>query len=180
MRLRFLIFALVLLPATAGAQEMMWERYVFSDLEFAADFPATPTVTEDIFTSSQKLEAPKSRAPARIHAVTMPTATYRVTVANFSDRIHNGANLLGEAVDWLHYSQKIRTDVSARIGSGTAAVFGRHITYDREDGARVTTGYFFNKGRLYVIEAIILPTSGDVNTPDAVRFQQSLELFPLR
>ena len=68
----------------------------------------------------------------------------------------------------------------ARIGRGEMAVFGRHVAYDRDDGARATTGYFFMKGRLYIIEAIILPTSDDIDTPDAGRFQQSLELAPRR
>ncbi len=179
MRLGVLIVAMALLPGASAAQEM-WERYLYSDMEFAADFPTPPTITEDVYTASLKEEAPKSQAPARVYTASLPTAIYRVTVAAFSDRIQNGANLLGEAVDYLHYTQKLRADVSARIGSGAAAVFGRHVTYDRSDGARVTTGYFFMKGRLYIIEAIILPSSSDIATPDAARFQQSLELSPRR
>ena len=146
---------------------------------FGLDFPAVPKIEDGIYTVSEAEDSPRSKAPARIYSVTLPTAIYKLTVADFSKQPYDdGANLLGQAVDYLTNTENLRVDTSDRIGNRAAAVYGRHLTYDRKDGGRSTMGFFFTKGKLYVIEAIILPTNSDIGSPDALRFQQSLCFLP--
>ena len=184
MRLVSFVVVFALVSSVALAQTI-WQHRVYKDMGFSVDFPVDPknpnniAIEDGVYTASEADDGPKSKAPARIYTVTLPTAIYKVTVADFSKQADDGATLLGEAVDYLTNTENLRVDTSARIGNRAAAVYGRDLTYDRKDGSRSTLGFFFTKGKLYVIEAIILPThdGGDVGSPDAARFQQSLCLF---
>jgi hypothetical protein len=164
MRLAALLVAFLLLAGSSAAQET-FTLYVNQEIGFGIDFPGTPTTVDGTYTASQAEEAPKSTAPARIFSVTRPHAIYRLTVADFSAQMENSVNILGEAVDYLTNTESLRVDTSARIGMRNQAVFGRHLTYDRKDGGRSTMAFFFNKGRLFVVEAIILPSNPDVGSP---------------
>ena len=178
-RLPGLVFALALVAGAAGAAEEAWKLYTYPEQGYGLDFPAPPKIEDRSYTASQSDDSPKSTAPARIYSVTLPTAIYKLTVADFSQQKYDdGANILGQAVDFLTNTENLRVDTSDRLGMRAQALYGRHVTYDRKDGARVTAGYFFTKGKLYVIEAIILPNNPDIGSPDALRFAHSLCFLP--
>ncbi len=182
MRLAGLTIVFCFVSGVAAAQ-IVWQTHKYEDMGFSVVFPIDPKnpnnikIENGIYRVSESNADPKSTTPARIYSVTLPTAIFKVTVADFSKQTYDGsANLLGQAVNYLTDTENLLSDTSTRVCHRLSAVYGRDVTYDRKDGGRSTMGFFFTKGRLYVIEAIIFPShdGGDVGSSDAVRFQQSI------
>jgi hypothetical protein len=72
-------------------------------------------------------------------------------------------------------------DAFARVDPGKDAVYGRKIVVNLPDSkGRVTGAFYFNKGKLIVLEATVLPAHGDLASPDPGRFIDSIAFAPSR
>jgi hypothetical protein len=109
---------------------------------------------------------------------------YKITVMNFAQAQADGADLLGERVffyegrdnnEGVHDENGVRMDTFGRVEPGKEAVYGRKVSVDRpKNGGRTLAAFYFTKGKLYTLEATVLPANGDYATPDAGRFIDSL------
>jgi hypothetical protein len=74
---------------------------------------------------------------------------------------------LDYAIKTLSQGGEIKLDVPARV----TRVFGRELSIFGTDGSHSSAAVFYLNGRLYVIQAKVLPPESDAL---AIRFQQSL------
>jgi hypothetical protein len=100
---------------------------------------------------------------------------YRVTVMSFIQAQAEGAGILGEREYMFQDKKKLLSDTFARIGSGKDAVYGRKIVVDLPGNRGRSTGaFYFTRGKLITLEATVLPALGDLTSPDADRFVDSI------
>jgi hypothetical protein len=112
---------------------------------------------------------------------------FRMTVADYSDRVSDGASILAEAMFQHTESDehglaegKTISDAATRIENpARGATYGRTITVDMpKNGGRNITAFYFRDGHLYEQSIVILPANGDYTSPYTSRFIDSL-LFNL-
>jgi len=100
---------------------------------------------------------------------------YKVTVMSFLQAQAEGATLLGEREYMFQDGKKVLMDTFGRVEPGKEAIYGRKITVDLpKDGGRATGAFYFTKGKMYVLEATVLPANGDYASPDPGRFIDSI------
>jgi hypothetical protein len=86
-----------------------------------------------------------------------------------------GAAILGEREYMFQDKKKLLSDTLARVGSGKDAVYGRKIVVDLPGNRGRSTGaFYFTRGKLIILEATVLPAHGDLTSPDADRFVDSI------
>jgi hypothetical protein len=193
-----LIIAMLLAFSPAAAA---WKEYPQPQLGFVVEFPAEPVVA----TGTYKTTLVPSGA-AHIYTVKEEHAVYVATVVDLLDRKEEGATLLGEAEANLSQLGDVTSISTSRVEPGRAAIYGRFITIncnknhvpdglgqtvesirtwfkgmtgiDCPDKSRLMANMFFNRGRLYVIQGINLPTTDDAPAgPSALRFSNSISFF---
>src|SRR5262245_27350123 len=197
-RIGFMIAATLIASTAASAA---WKEYPQPQLGFVVEFPSDPNVS----TGTYKTTLVPS-ATAHIYSVKEDHALYVATVVDLLDRKEEGAILLGEAESMITQLGDVTSISVSRVEPGRAAVFGRFITIDCRRGrvpeglgqtsetihtwfknmagiecpdrSRLIVNMFFNRGRLYVIQGINLPSSEDAPTgPAALRFSNSISFF---
>jgi hypothetical protein len=160
-----------------------WMEYKYPDLEIAKEFPAEPRKEIGIYKTPLASEAPDDPrissegfpgVPDVTYSVEQDQVTYRMTVVDFSKRVGDGANLLEEAASLQRAKGTVIADEFPRYDLGKDAVYGRMLTIDEKGGDRSLSAFFFNKGRLYIIQAIVSRLNPDRNTPNTIRFVSSL------
>ncbi len=165
-------------PANAA-----WQYYACPSDNFATQFPAEPKMENVKFSMPRHKDA----LSARTYTATVDNIVYRVLVADYSDRVADGASILEEAIfqhtdadDHGLRNGKIVGNDSARIEPVVrGATYGRRITMDMpNNGGRNLTTFYFRGGKLYEQSVTILPANGDYTTPNGSRFVESL-LFNL-
>jgi hypothetical protein len=52
------------------------------------------------------------------------------------------------------------------------------LVVDRDDNSRARTSVFYHKGRLYVVEAIVLPSRSDKDMTTPSRYDQTIRFPP--
>lgn len=165
-------------PANAA-----WNYYACPSDNFATQFPSVPKM------ETTKFSMPRHGAALSAHTYTATddNIIYRVTVADYSDRVADGASILEEAIfqhtdadDHGLRNGKIVGNDTARIEPVVrGATYGRRITMDMpNNGGRNLTTFYFRGGKLYEQSVTILPANGDYTTPNGSRFVESL-LFNL-
>jgi hypothetical protein len=65
-----------------------------------------------------------------------------------------------------------------RVYQDEKAIYGVTLVVDRPDGRRVRTSLYYNKGRLYLADAIVLPARGDKDMTVPSRFDQTVRFPP--
>ena len=65
-----------------------------------------------------------------------------------------------------------------RVYQDAKASYGVTLVVDRSDGRRVRTSLYYNKGKLYLAEAIVLPARGDKDMTTPSRFDQPVRSPP--
>jgi hypothetical protein len=197
-RIGFMIAAVLIASTAAGAA---WKEYPQPQLGFVVEFPAEPNVSTGIYKTTLV-----PSATAHIYSVKEDHALYVATVVDLLDRKEEGAILLGEAESMITQLGDVTSISVSRVEPGRAAVFGRFITIDCRSGrvpdglgqtsdtiqtwfknmtgidcpdrSRLIVNMFFNRGRLYLIQGINLPSSEDAPTgPAALRFSNSISFF---
>jgi len=189
--------AIVALSAPALAA---WKEHPYKDLGFVVEFPDDPAVS----TGTYKTVLVNS-APVHIYSQKQENALFVASVVDLQDRGQEGASLMTEAEFNLGLLGEISGNSTSRVEPGKAAVFGRFITIDCKsgrvpdqpgqteaahawfknitgvdcpDGGRLTVNMFFNRGRLYMIQGINLPSKEDASFgPAALRFANSISFF---
>jgi hypothetical protein len=193
-----LVVAAVIASTAAAAA---WKEYPQPQLGFVVEFPADPATA----TGSYKTTLVPS-ATVHMYSVKEDHAVYVATVVDLLDRKEEGATLLGEAESIMTQLGDVTSISTSRVEPGRAAIFGRFITLncrssrvpdglgqtaesvrawfksinggDCPDRSRLMVNMFFNRGRLYLIQGINLPTTEDAaSSPFALRFANSISFF---
>jgi hypothetical protein len=186
---------------SAGPAAAAWKEYPQPQLGFVVEFPADPASS----TGNYKTGLVPS-ATAHIYSLTEGHAIYVATVVDLLDRKEEGAILLGEAESIVTQLGDVTSMSTSRVEPGRAAVYGRFVTincrsghvptglgltaenvrtwfknitgFDCPDGGRLMVNMFFNRGRLYLIQGMNLPTTDDAaSSPSALRFSNSISFF---
>jgi hypothetical protein len=160
-----------------------WGYYACPSDNFASQFPAAPKMETTSFSMPRHGKA----LSARTYTATVDNIVYKMAVADYSDRVPDGASILMEAIfqhteadDHGAQNGKVLGNTTSRIEPvGRGATYGRSITMDYPNGGgRNQTNFYFRDGKLYEQSVTILPANGDYSSPYGGRFVESL-LFNL-
>jgi hypothetical protein len=181
--MRGLSLTVAALLVSAIPAQGAWQFYACPSDNFATQFPATPKMETVKFSMPRHKQA----LSAHTYTATVDNIVYRMLVADYSDRVPDGASILEEAIfqhteaddHGLRNGKMVGND-SARIEPVVrGATYGRRITMDMpNNGGRNLTTFYFRGGKLYEQSVTILPANGDYTSPNGSRFVESL-LFNL-
>ena len=189
--------ALIALSASGAA----WKEYPQPQLGFVVEFPADPAASMGNYRTGLV-----PSATAHMYSLKEDHAVYVATVVDLLDRKEEGATLLGEAESIVTQLGDVTSISTSRVEPGRAAIYGRFITIncrsgrvpeglgqtaetvrawfkstsggDCPDRSRLMVNMFFNRGRLYLIQGINLPSTEDAaSSPAALRFATSISFF---
>jgi hypothetical protein len=171
MRSRFLFALTTLALALIGSPaEAAWQSYISNTLGFSFEAPGEVRGSKGIYRA-----AVGGVKDAIIYRSVEDNIEYRATVIDFTARAAEGSVLMEEAAFILQDGKRVRANDFGRVETGANAVYGRKMTIDLPDnGGRKSVATYFTKGRLYVMEATVLPANGDYASPNAGRFLDSL------
>jgi hypothetical protein len=154
-----------MLAMTAAPAEAEWKSYVSRDLQFTFSSPGEVKVEKGVYKAERTGDH-----PAFIFRSVDEGIEYKATVVDFSSQLGNAASLLEEAVVTFQGRSKVLMDNYGRI----AGLYGRKGTVDLpNNGGRSMASFYFSNGRLYQMQATIMPANGDYTSPDAARFVDS-------
>ncbi len=181
--MRGLAFMVAAMVVSAVPAQAAWNYYACPSDNFASQFPGVPKMEAIQFSMPRHGKA----VSARTYTTTVDNMMYRMLVADYSDRVADGASILEEAIfqhteaddHGLRNGKMVGND-SARIEPVVrGATYGRRITMDMPNGGgRNLTNFYFRDGKLYEQSVTILPANGDYASPNGSRFVESL-LFNL-
>jgi hypothetical protein len=169
MRLIAIAFAASLVAAAPA--HAAWKEYTYKELGVAKDFPDEPKLETGVY----KTPLAKT-APSVIYSVVKYGITFKMTVVDFSKRAADGANLMAEAAAHEVQGRQVTytLDDLPLYDKGANSVYGMMLRIQKPDGGRENVVNFFNKGRLYIIEAIVAPDSPNKFSPDIPRFMDTV------
>jgi hypothetical protein len=172
MRLALLLVSV--LATAAFPAHAAWNEYVYSDLGIAKDFPAPPTLEKTTYKAPLAKEAPET-----VLSVIQSGVIYKVTVVDFQMRAAEGANLLGEAESTLTQGKGIKATLIdiPLYDKGANSVYGSTFSIDKMDGEHSLASFFFNKGRLYIVQIVVPAGNPNKQSPDLARFMPSLRFY---
>lgn len=136
-----------------------WKEYAYADLGIAKFFPAEPKMTTGSYGAGIRLPLTKIM-PDTILTAEDGGVTYKVTVVDFHDRQTEGANLMAEAFSSLAAKGNVVSEGFPRLDLGKNSVYGLTLSVDEKGGDHTNSAVFFNKGKLYLVQA-----SAPLNSP---------------
>jgi hypothetical protein len=152
-------------PASAA-----WKEFKYEDLGVVKEFPGDPKIEKTEYKTPIV-----GTVPATVLTVTDDNIVYRMMVADTQSKPELGGTIMGECVFMAEDAGEPVAEMTARVEPGARAVYGRMISVNLKDNkGRALTACFHTKGRLYKIEAIVLPEHGEPNSSQAIRFVNSL------
>jgi hypothetical protein len=151
MRLIALVFAAMVM-GTASA-DAAWKESVYPDLGIAKYFPVEPKITKGTYGGGIRLPLSKV-VPDTIVSAEDGGVTYKVTVVDFKGREADGANIMGEAFSSLAAKGTVVSQGFPRLDLGSNSVYGLVLIVDEKGGDHATSAVFFNKAKLYLVQAI--------------------------
>jgi hypothetical protein len=159
--------------ATMPAQAA-WKSYVNRELGFS--FTAPGDVKAAVGNFRGGIAGPRQTI---VYRSVEDNIEYRVTVISFMQSKAEGATLLGERQYMFQDNRNVLKDTFARVGTGQNAIYGRKMVVDLPDNkGRATGAFFFTKGRLFTLEATVLPAHGNRAATDPDRFVDSIAFVP--
>src|SRR5712671_2069902 len=167
---RWLLAALAGAALTTAAMpaQAAWKSYINMELGFS--FMAPGEVKASVGTYRGNIAGPRQTI---VYRSVEDNIEYKVTVMSFIQAQAEGASILGERQYMFQDRKKVLTDTFTHTGSAQDTVYGRKIVVEQPDNKGRTTGaFYFTKGRLFALEATVLPTRG--NAADADRFVESI------
>jgi len=172
MRSAFLLGCIIALAA--GPAHAAWSEYVYSDLGIAKDFPAPPKMEKGTYKAPLAKEAQET-----VLSTEQGGVTFKLTVVDFESRAAEGANLLGEAESTLTQGQGTKATLMdiPLYDKGANSVYGSTFSIDKKDGEHSLASFFFNKGRLYIVQVIVPAGNPNKQSPDLARFMPSLRFY---
>jgi hypothetical protein len=165
------------LAAMTVSAHAEWHSYVSHELGLA--FMAPGELKSSIGTSQADLAG---RRQTTVFQSMDNNIEYRVTVAKFTQAQPHGGDLVGERAFMFLKNrngtdvkgQKVLMDTLGRVDPGKDVVYGRKVTVELpNNGGRRVAAFYFTKGKLYTLEATVLPGKGDA-APEAGRFIDSI------
>ena len=167
--LAFLTLALVLGAGPASA----WEEYMYLDQGVAIQFPAKPQAMKSTYDSIFA----KGLA-SMVYAAESDHVLYKLTVVDLTSHPDTGSNFLNEAGYGLMREGKVLFTDFPRVYQDEKSIYGVTLVVDRMDGSRVRSSLYYNKGRLYIADAIVLPARGDKDMATPSRYDQTIRFPP--
>jgi hypothetical protein len=160
MRLIALVLAAFVISGPAAAQS--WQEYNYPEDSFSVMFPAAPKIER-----TPHEVADGRMVPARVYSVRENNSELEMTVADLANTGLDEKTVIAYAVEKLSAGGVVKIDIPHRIYQ----VYGRQLSITGADGNLSTIALFDIGGRLYQIEAKLLPGGNDF---DLIRFHQSL------
>ena len=65
-----------------------------------------------------------------------------------------------------------------RVYQDEKSIYGVTLAVERKDGSRALSSLYDHKGRLYIVEAIVLPARGNKDLPTPSRYAQTVRFPP--
>ena len=160
--MRLIAFVLMAFAVSAPAAAQSWKEYNDPARSFTVLFPTDPQIQ---MTSYEVADG--RSVPARVYTSRQNNGIFKVTVAEIANTGLDEKTVIDHAVKTLSQGGEVKVDFPHRIYQ----VYGRQLSIVGKDGSRSTVAAFDTNGRLYQIEAKVLPGGNDI---DLIRFQQSL------
>jgi hypothetical protein len=152
--MRLIALAVAAITLAAGPAQAAWKEYVYSDLGIAKYFPAEPMKETGTYGGTIRLPLSKV-VPDTIYSVVDDGVLYKLTVVDFKGRAADGASILAEAVSALGNRGTVAEVGFPRLDLGSASVYGMVLIVDEKDGDHTTSGVFFTKEKLYLVQAMV-------------------------
>jgi hypothetical protein len=160
--MRLIAFVLAAFVVSGPAAAQSWQEYSYPDYSFTVVFPAAPQIE----TTTYQVANGRS-VPARVYTARQDKGVFKVTVAELANTGLAENAVIDYAVKMVSQGGEVTVNFPHRIYQ----VYGRQLSIKGADGSRSTVAMFDTNGRLYQIEAKVLPGGDDT---DLIRFQQSL------
>jgi len=158
------------MPAMTAPAQTAWKSYISKDLGFSFMAPA-PMKTE-VGTFRGADAGPRQTIVFRAQENNIE---YKVTVMTLIQAQAEGASILGEREYMFQDKKKTVSDNFSRVETGKDTVYGRKIVVEQPDNKGRTTGvFYFTKGRMFVLEATVLPARSNAAAQDPDRFVESI------
>ena len=167
--MRLFALALAAVVAAAAPAQAAWKAQKYPQYGFGVDFPAAPKTTKGEYRG-----VIAGRVPTTIIGAEEDGTIYQVVIADFKNRLAETPVILEEAIFLATQEGKLVSDVTARTDNGAQfAKYGRRVTVMTKDGGKKITELYLVNGLLLKFEGIITP-KGDIENPEAARFQDSI------
>jgi hypothetical protein len=168
------ISALSVALSAGSAAAQQWQEHMFRELGIAKDFPAPPRLA----TGTYETPVVGRAVPATIYSVTADNIIYSLTIADLQqpEFVAKSASIYAECLERAEAEGRVLARMPQRVEDGTEfRVYGQLTSVDlANNGGRKLTNCFYTKGRLYKVEATVLPAHGEYNSSLAIRFAVSL------
>ena len=172
--MRIIALGIAAAIAVSAPAHAAWKEYEFKDTQIAKEFPIPPKIEKGVYKTPLAKEA-----PSVIYSAVQDGVAYSMTVVDFTKRPGDGGNLMTEAahslVDGLNV--KYSLDDFSLYDKGTNSVWGTILTADKPDGEHAKGAVFFNKGRLYILKAVVPPKGADRDDPGVARFITTIRFY---
>jgi hypothetical protein len=170
--MRLIAFIAAAIIAGALPAQAAWKEYAYPDLGFAKYFPSEPKMEKGMYGYGIRLPLSKI-VPSTILTAVDDGVTYKATVVDFKGREADGSNIMGEAISWLGGKGTVASTEFPRADLGNNSVYGLIMVVDQKDGNQATNCVYFNKGRLYILQAIVGETAPGKGDPGIGRFVET-------
>ena len=167
--MRLVVSALAAAMLIAAPAQAAWKDYTYKEYGFAVNFPAPPKVSK-----GEHRGVVAGRVPTTIISAEEDGTIYQVEIADFKNRLADTPVILEEAIFLATQEGKLVSDTTARTDNGQQfAKYGRRVTVMTKDGGKKISELYLVNGLLLKFEGIITP-KGDLENPEAARFQDSI------
>ena len=168
-----LIAALAFALSLATTQAWAWTEYNYPDQGVAIQFPVTPQAQKSSYDTTLA-----KGLPAMVYSAEDDHVLYRLTAVDLTKFPDRGANFLNESAFRLMNEGDVLFTDFPRVYQDVKAIFGVTLVVDRMDGSRVRSSLYYNKGHLYIAQAVVLPARGDKDMTTPTRFDQTIRFPP--
>ena len=169
----FILFLLCLCVGPASA----WTEYNYLDQGVAIQFPVKPDEKKSTYDSIYG-----KALPSMVYTAEDDHVRYSLTAVDVAARPDirpdMGTNFVNEVAYWLIRKGDVLFTDYPRVYQGERSIFGVTLVVDREDNTRARTSVFYHKGKLYIVEATVLPTRSDKDMTAPSRYDQTIRFPP--
>ena len=167
--MRLIALAVAAAVVVAAPAQAAWKAYKYPQYGFGVDFPAPPKTGKGEYRG-----VIAGRMPTTTISAEEDGTIYQVEIVDFKNRMPETPVLLEEAIFLATQEGKLVSDTTARTDNGAQyAKYGRRVTVLTKDGGKKISELYLVNGLLLKFEGIITP-KGDLENPEAARFQDSI------
>ena len=160
------------LVVTTVSAQAVWRGYISHPLDFAFAAPGELKVEKGTYRG--EVAGPRETL---VYKFVHDGIEYRAIVIDTTDMANNAATLLGEAEFMFQDKKKVLMDTFANVDRH----LGRKLTIDLpNNGGRTSAAFYFVNGRIVSLQATVLPSNGDYDSPEMGRFVDSIAFNPVR